>query len=212
MNELKNFDNLMPNHVILGKDATYWDKCWSSLWVHAFLIHQMTPQNRSLTLTKNMEAVPCPPFFAVIDVNKKKLVIAKDDLDRMKYLYKKVHSKRLGGDETFGPKTDKWKNFLEKVKGAQRVVWRLCNADVFPTKTLKQLETAVLCMSPFLSKLSCNGFCGGTDGKIATRSLSDDIIKQVYNNIGCPVTIEKLVCQHKKLIQKEMEQNKSKKR
>ena len=101
----------------------------------------------------------------------------------MQYLHNNVHSKRPGGDETFGPKTDKWKNFLEKVKGAQRVVWRLCNADVFPTKTLKQSETAILCMSPFLSKLSRDGFCGGTDGKIATRSLSDDIIEQVYNNI-----------------------------
>ena len=129
----------------------------------------------------------------------------------MKYLYEKVHSKRLGGDETFGPKTDSWKNFLEKVRGAQRVVLRLCDADVFPTKTLKQLETAVLCMSPFLSKLSRDGFRGGTDGEIATRSLSDDIIKQVYNNIGCPVTIEKLVRQHEKLIQKETEQNKFKK-
>ena len=49
LNELKKFDNLMPKHVILGKDATYWDKCWSSLWVYAFLIHQMTPQNGSLT-------------------------------------------------------------------------------------------------------------------------------------------------------------------
>ena len=79
LNELKNFDNLMPNHVMLGKDTTHWDECWSSLWVHAFLIHQMTPQNGSLTLTKNMRAVPCPPFFAVIDFNEKKFVIAQDN-------------------------------------------------------------------------------------------------------------------------------------
>ena len=117
MNELKNFDDLMPNHVTLGKDATHWDECWSSLWVCAFLIHQMTPQNGSLTLTKNMRAVPCPPFFAVIDVNEDEFVPAPEDLDPMWHLHNNVHSKRLGGDETFGPWTDKWKDFLEKVRG-----------------------------------------------------------------------------------------------
>ena len=208
---MNDFDTRMLYHAVLSADACYWDRCWSSLWIYAFLIHQMPTQNRSSILEKNMRTVSRPPFFAIIDDNGKEFVPTADDHKYLEWLYKNQHCERVGGDHTFGRKIDQWKNFFEKVKAARRVVCRLCEANVFPTDTPEEVELAVVLMSPILIKLSRDGFRGGTDGEVATKSLSDDIMTQVCN-IDHPDEYEKIVSQYKELIRKETEKSKSKRK
>ena len=58
---LSAFHPQMPYHATLSADACYWDRCWSSLWIYAFLLYQL--QSKSSALMKNLRAVFRPPFF-----------------------------------------------------------------------------------------------------------------------------------------------------
>ena len=176
---MNDFDTRMLYHAVLSADACYWDRCWSSLWIYAFLLHQL--RSKSSALMKNLRSVFRTPYFAVVDINGNEFNPTEEDHRCMQELHKHGHCKHLGGDKTFGQKTDQWRNFFEKVKAARRAVRRLCETDVFPTDTPEQVERAVVLMSPFLMKLSRDGFRGGSNGEVVTKSLSEDILTQLHN-------------------------------
>ena len=90
-------------------------------------------------------------------------------------------------------------DFLCKGADSTMVCHRLCQADVFPTKTDDELSEAIVMMSPCLSKYSRDGqFCD----KTCNHWLSDEIIREV-DKIKDFDECEKLFCRQKKRIEDE---------
>ena len=183
----------MECHVAVNADSSHWDRCWSSLWVYAFLIQRMVSKKfESRSLRENMRRVRAP-FFAILDNSRKEFYPTEKDQHRPTILHV-FHRKRVGGDKTFGRKVDEWPTFRAKVQTARCVVHRLCQANVFPIKTDDELSEAIVLMSPHSSKFSRDGqFCN----KTCNHWLSDDIIRQVHK-IKDFDDCEKLFCRQKK--------------
>ena len=151
--ESKNFHPQMEHFVAVNADSSHWDRCWSSLWVCAFLIQRMASKKfESRSLRENMRMVRAP-FFAILDNFRKEFSPTEKDQHHLTILHD-FHCERAGGDKTFGRKVDKWPTFCAKVQTARWVVRRLCQADVFPVKSDDELSEAVVMMAPHLSKFS----------------------------------------------------------
>ena len=167
--ELNNFHSDMLHHVSVGPAASHWERCWSSLYVYAFLLTRI--QCRSRRLERNMKTV-LQPLYAIVDMNRKVFSPSTNDIPLLKeeYVY---YRERIAGCMAFGHKIDRWQTFSQKVDNARSVVVRLCLAKVFPVDTDIQLLDAVTLITPYLSQMTRDEF-----RHIATW-LSKENIKKV---------------------------------
>ena len=164
--QLEKFHPEMKLYVALARDASYWDHCWSTVWVYAFLVQFI--RSPSDVLKKNMKNVGIP-MYAIIDVCKKRFEPKQNDQLQVKDYHTK-HCEHLSRDTTNCSAPDKWPNFIQKVNAARNVVCRLleCNAAFLS-------EDVVLLMRPYLSKLSRDEL----RGKHFASWLSDEMILEV---------------------------------
>ena len=66
--ELNNFHSDMLHHVSVGPTASCWERCWSSLHIHGFLLTRI--QRRSQCLKRNMMTV-LQPLHSIANMNRK---------------------------------------------------------------------------------------------------------------------------------------------
>ena len=179
--------------MAVNANSSHWDRCWSSLWVCAFLIQRMASKKfESRSLRENMRTVRAP-FFAILDNFRKEFSPTEKDQCHLTILHD-FHCERVGGDKTFGRKVDEWPTFCAKVQTARWVVRRLCQANVFPIKSDDELSEAVVMMAPCLSKFSRDG---QFRDKTCNHWLSDEIIQEV-DKMRDFDDCEKLFCRKKK--------------
>ena len=145
----------MIHYASVGPSASYWERCWSSLFVYAFLMSRI--QRRGPCLDRNMKTV-LQPLYAIVDMNRDAFSPSQNDIRLMKeeYIY---HCERMVGHTACVQKIDQWPTFSEKVDNVRSVVVRLCMAKVFPVSTDTQLSDAVTLITPHLSQMTRNEFC-----------------------------------------------------
>ena len=152
--ELDNFHSDMIHYVSVGPSASYWERCWSSLFVYAFLMSRI--QRRGPCLDRNMKTV-LQPLYAIVDMNRDAFSPSRNDIRLIKeeYIY---HCERMVGHTACVQKIDQWPTFSEKVDNVRSVLVRLCMAKVFPVDTDMQILDAFLLITPYLSQMTRDEF------------------------------------------------------